>query len=128
LNLGEPYDKFQPYNISGIDDENLKNIILNNFSVVHNKQLKMGNYYTLEDVAFYYPPDKDSKTSIQEGKGSLTFSHGSMEDNFGVLKLDGKEFQIRYFASKETKKLIGMQMVVQHPSTKQTEVIEVFYQ
>ena len=128
LDLGGPYDKFQPYNISGIEDENLKNVILNNLSVVHNKQLKMGNYYTLEDIAFYYPQDKNKIAEIQEAKGSLTFAHGSMEDNIGVIKLDGKEYQLRYFASKETKKILGMHMVCQHPSTKQMEVIEVFYQ
>ncbi len=133
LDLGGPYDKYQPYRIRGIEDNNLKNVILNNLSIVHNKQLKLGNYYTLKDAATYIPssgktPIQFSVNSVEEKKGSLSFSHISSEDEIGICTLNGKEFQIRYFVSKETKKVIGMHMVVQNDVSKQMEVIEVFYQ
>ena len=51
-----------------------------------------------------------------------------MEDEIGVIKLSGKDFQIRYFASMVTKKILGMHMATQNPTTQQIEVIEVFYQ
>jgi len=127
------FDKWNDFSISNVADQNYKNIILNNFNKIAYKVLKQGNYYAIQTMATYIPNPISTKdfhvNHIREIKANVTLNYVSNEDEMATLTLYGENLYIRYFVSNDTKRIVGMNMVVaQDGFDGGIEVIEVFFE
>lgn len=128
----EKFDRWDDYAISNVKDQQYKNIILNNFNQVAHKVLKQGNYYKIQTMATYVPKGQDHKEPIAENlfetKGNVTLDYVSSEDDVATVTLYHDNYNIRYFVSGETQRIIGMNMATESSDGLVVELIEAYFE
>ncbi len=110
-----------------------KDVILNNLFRVSFKSLTYGRYYKLDNMAMVQPKNQTHYKTLAKQKattdlkGSLSYYLNSAEAQVGIYSLNGRKFQLRYFISLKTRRIIGMHMVSVSEDLKIAELIEVFF-
>jgi hypothetical protein len=125
------FEKYKSYEISEGLSEEYKNLVMNNLNIIHYKDLKLGNYYTLKK-SLSYPlvvPDMTeapfSITKLEEIKGTLNYYSCSNEDDIALCSLNGEGYVVRYFVDRKAKRVVRMQMAIVGLRGGVVEVIEV---